>query len=81
MDKRHPHADATYRVLRRDDASFAVEVSIQDTAPTTVSAFATKAEAEAWIAGHKQRVAGATSLGRARGTQRYTPRRRPPGQA
>jgi hypothetical protein len=63
MEKRHPHADATYRVIRRADRTFGVEVTIPDTEPTTVTSFATKADAEAWIADHKQRVAGSTSLG------------------
>jgi hypothetical protein len=33
-----------------------VKVRIPDTYPTTVSTFATKADAKAWIAKHKSRV-------------------------
>jgi hypothetical protein len=62
MEKRHPHADATYRVIRRLDRTFGVEVTIPDTEPTTVTSFVTKANAEAWIAAHKKRVASSTSL-------------------
>ena len=36
--------------------TFGVKVSIPETYPTTVSAFATKADAKAWIATHKSRV-------------------------
>jgi len=52
----HPHADATYRVIRSDDGTFAVEVSIPERHPAKVSSFATKADAEAWIAEHRRRV-------------------------
>jgi hypothetical protein len=62
MEKRHPHADATYRVIRRSDGTFGVEVTIPDTEPTTVTSFATKADAEAWITAHKERVASFKSL-------------------
>lgn len=56
MARTHPHAEATYRVLALDDGSFAVEVSIPDSNPTTVTAFASEADAEAWIAQHQHRV-------------------------
>jgi hypothetical protein len=52
----HPHAEATYRVVHSDDKAFAVEVDIPERYPTTVSPFATKAAAEAWITEHRQRV-------------------------
>jgi len=61
MARTHPHAEASYRVVPRTDGSFGVEVSIPDTYPTTVSSFATEAEAEAWIAKHKTRVETDTS--------------------
>ena len=60
----HPHAEATYRVVRIDDTSFAVEVSIPDTHPTRVSAFATESAAEEWIANHRRRVETQTQSGR-----------------
>lgn len=53
---RHPHADAAYRVIRLGDGAFAVEVSIPETNPTTVSAFASEAAAEDWIARHRDQV-------------------------
>ena len=56
MPKTHPHAEATYRVVRIADGSFAVEVRIPDSAPTTVSGFATETKAEAWAAEHRRRV-------------------------
>jgi hypothetical protein len=56
MAKSHPHAEATYRVIALDGGYFGVEVAIPETYPTTVSRFATEAEAEAWIARHKSRV-------------------------
>jgi|GEM_PF-1243811 predicted metal-dependent hydrolase len=54
--KTHPHAGATYRVIVFADGSFGVEVSIPNSEPTTVSRFVTEADAEAWIAEHRQRV-------------------------
>ena len=38
------------------DGAFGVEVVIPETYPTTVTPFATEAEAEAWIARHKGQV-------------------------
>ncbi len=56
MAHTHPHAEATYRVIPFEGDCFAVEVNIPDTQPTTVSKFATKADAEAWITKHRDRV-------------------------
>ena len=75
MPKTHPHAEASYRVLVLDDGSFGVEVSIPDSHPTMVTRFETQQAAEAWIAGHRDRVQSQTQLGRgfrgsARGGQR-----------
>ena len=56
MARTHPHADATYRVIAFADGAFAVEVSIPESYPAKVSPFATKADAEAWIAEHRRRV-------------------------
>jgi hypothetical protein len=65
MPKMHPHAEATYRVLPRDDGSFDIEVTIPDTHPTRISPFKTERDAEAWIADHQRRVQEhATSGGR-----------------
>jgi len=62
MDPKHPHADATYRVVPQAGDRFGVEVAVPDTEPTMVTSFATAAEAEAWISAHKERVARTTSL-------------------
>jgi hypothetical protein len=35
----HPHAEATYRVIPSGDGAFAVEVTIPETYPATVSPF------------------------------------------
>jgi hypothetical protein len=56
MPKTHPYAEATYCVVALDGGYFGVEVTIPEAYPTTVSRFATEAEAEAWIARHKSRV-------------------------
>jgi hypothetical protein len=56
MSKTHPHAEASYRVIALSSGSFGVEVSIPGSYPTTVSAFATEADAEIWIAKHKSGV-------------------------
>jgi hypothetical protein len=47
-------ADANYRVIRREDDSFAVEVTRRGTLPLLASGFATEAEAIAWIAQDKR---------------------------
>jgi hypothetical protein len=52
----HPYAEAAYRVVELPGGAFGVEVKIPDSNPTTVSSFATEADAEAWIARNKQRV-------------------------
>jgi len=55
-ERTHPHADATYRVIPFNNGAFAVEVSIPETYPATVSPFATEADAEVWIAEQRRRV-------------------------
>jgi hypothetical protein len=54
-----------YRVVLQPDQTFAVEVTIPETLPATVTSFATAVAAEAWIAAHKQRI-GERLSGRAR---------------
>jgi hypothetical protein len=56
MAQQHPHAEATYRVIRRPDMSFGAEVTIPGMYPTTITGFATEAGAEAWITKHKREV-------------------------
>jgi hypothetical protein len=43
-----------YRVIHRDDDSFAVEVTRTGALPQTAASFATRAEADAWIAQDKR---------------------------
>ena len=74
-ERKHPHADAKYRVIPAKDGAFAVEVSIPETHPATVSPFATAADAEAWIAEHRRRVqAGYKPELRFRGKGKANPR-------
>ena len=63
-DRRHPQAEATYRVIPLDNGSFGVEVTVPDTQPTKVSSFQTEADAETWIAEHKRRVLSQIQAGR-----------------
>jgi len=63
MPRIHPHAEATYRVLAGDGDTFQVEVTIPDSFPTRVSPFATRDEAEAWIARHRDNVQSQSSAG------------------
>jgi hypothetical protein len=56
MAQPHPHADATYHVVRRADLSFVAEVNIPGQYPITITGFATEAAAEAWIIKHKREV-------------------------
>ena len=64
MQKTHPHAEATYRVIPFGDGSFGIEITIPDSYPTTVSKFKTEADAEAWIIEHQRRVQSQTQSGR-----------------
>jgi hypothetical protein len=56
MARTHPHAEASYQVVRLQDGTFGVQVQIPESYPTTVSNFASEADAEAWIVQHKTRV-------------------------
>lgn len=62
--KTHPHAESSYRVIPTANGAFAVEVTIPDSHPATVSSFATEQAAEAWIARTRQRVAAEGQAGR-----------------
>jgi hypothetical protein len=64
MQKTHPHAEASYRVIPFADGSFGIEITIPDSYPTTVSKFKTEADAEAWIVEHQRRVQSQTQSGR-----------------
>jgi hypothetical protein len=52
----HPHAEASYRVVRLEGGNFAVEVSIPGSFPTKVSSFPDEAAAEVWIERDKVRI-------------------------
>ena len=62
--KTHPHAEAVYRVVSTAGGAFAVEITIPETHPATVSSFPTEQAAEAWIARNKARVAVEDEAGR-----------------
>jgi hypothetical protein len=66
MMKQHPHANATYRIVARDDQSYDVEVAIPDQQPAMISGLGTLEDAEAWIGRHKQRVLAASESSRSR---------------
>jgi hypothetical protein len=54
MAKTRPLIERTYRVVPLTDGTFAVEIAVTGTRPTTAArAFPTAAEAEAWIAREK----------------------------
>ena len=61
MEEKHPHSNAVYKIVAQTDKTFGVEVTIPDSLPTTVTNFATQAEAERWITRHREGIAiGAT---------------------
>jgi hypothetical protein len=43
-------ADTSYRIVHREDDSFAVEIVIVGALPQTAAGFATEAAAQGWIA-------------------------------
>ena len=64
MARTHPHAEATYRIVTLPkEGVLGVEVVIPESLPTTVTEFATEAEAAAWIARHKTQVVEDASSG------------------
>jgi hypothetical protein len=56
MALKHPHADATYRIVPLGDGAYGVEVAIPDSSPAMVTSFATEEAAQAWIAEHKRQA-------------------------
>lgn len=70
MKYKQARPDATYRLIPRPDMSFAIEVTIPEMQPTIVTRFATTADAEAWIAAHKQRAAAPVPLRRRFGARK-----------
>ena len=55
--------DANYRVIHREDDSFAVEVTRLGFLPQMAVGFATEAEADAWIARDKRLCRAADLFG------------------
>jgi hypothetical protein len=47
-------SDATYRILKRENDSFCVEITRPGTLPQTAVGFATEAEANQWVAQDKR---------------------------
>lgn len=66
MERKHPHADATYKVIQLGDLKYGVEVKIPDSHPARITSFATEADAQKWIAMHKAKAADGTRLPRRR---------------
>ena len=64
MAQKHPHADATYRILPLKDGAYGVEVAIPDRSPAVVTSFATEEAAQAWIAEHKRQAESGDKLPR-----------------
>jgi hypothetical protein len=58
------HAEAAYWVIPLDNKAFAVEVITPWNYPTTVSTFASAADAKAWIAAHRRRVLSSVGFAR-----------------
>jgi hypothetical protein len=54
--RRPVHADATYRVYRREDGAFGVEVRVPDAEPTHVARFTSRSKVNDWIEDHKSTV-------------------------
>lgn len=57
----HPQAEATYRVISRDDGTFDAEIANPETEPALVKGFTTEADAEVWITAQKKRVLASPS--------------------
>ena len=56
MNIKNRNCEATFRIFRKDDASFAVEVEVPEAPPTIVSSFDTTQAAELWIDAFRKRV-------------------------
>jgi hypothetical protein len=63
MAMQHPHTDAQYTIVHRPDASYGIRIEIPAQEPAIVTGFASRSEAEAWIAKHRQRVLAKRSDG------------------
>ncbi len=63
-------SEASFRIFSQTDKSFAIEVEIPESLPTTVRSFATEAAAKAWVARYKEQVAKSDAGGNKRSWQR-----------
>lgn len=64
MHKKHPHADATYKIVPLTAQTYGVEVTIPDAYPATITSFASEEAAAEWIATHKEKATIGTRLPR-----------------
>jgi hypothetical protein len=56
--------DATFRVFEKPDQTYAVEITIAGTEPTSVTGFATETAAADWVVGYQRQKAAAAAGGR-----------------
>jgi hypothetical protein len=63
-------ADTSYRIVQRDDGSFAVEIVRFGALPQTAAGFATEAAAKGWIAQDERLRSAADPFGTPAGRQR-----------
>jgi hypothetical protein len=63
-------ADTSYRIVQRDDDSFAVEIVRFGALPQTAAGFATEAAAKGWIAQDERLRAAADPFGTPAGRRR-----------
>jgi hypothetical protein len=76
MVLKNRNCEAVFRIFAQDDSSYAIEVVVPESSPTTVSSFPTQDAAEKWIVGYKARVEA--DDGRGRRTFHGRPRRAAP---
>lgn len=63
-------ADTDYRIVQREDDSFAVEIIMSGALPQTATGFATEAEAKGWIAQDQRLRIAADPFGSPAGRRR-----------
>lgn len=66
-------ADTSYRIVAREDGSFAVEIVSLGALPQTAAGFATEAEAKGWIAQDERLRVSADAFGTSSGRRWRTP--------
>ena len=62
MNDYHPHSGVTYRIVRRMNRTFGIEVKIPGALPTLVTSFASKDAALGWIERRQRQVAEGHSI-------------------